>query len=356
MSRAIFYVSGHGFGHAVRDAELIRSLKALAPDLSLEVRTTAPAWIFPPGVPVVRRELDVGVVQPDSLRVEAGETLDRYAALLRDEPARIEAELDDLRATGVSLVLADVPPAAFEIAALLSVPVVGLANFCWDWIYQPYLRTRPARAPLLNHIRAQHARASLLLRLPFHGGLSCFPRAVDVPLIGRQGSPDKGGTRRRLGLPTDRPLVLLSFGGFDFAGLASAPSALPSGYAFVAAHAGPSRREGNLYLIPREAVCYLDLLAASDAVVAKLGYGIAVDCLANRVPILYTPRGQFREEPLLGRELERHGRALRLPRSVLRRWVLGPWLERLMSLDRPWAELRLDGADVAARHILDLLA
>src|SRR5207253_2780668 len=96
------------------------------------------------------------------------------------------------------------------------------------------------------------------------------------------------------------------------------------------------------------------LLAASDAVIMKPGYGIVADLLANRVPALYVSRDGFREEPILIRTLETEGRAVPLPRDALAALDLRPALDRLLSLDRPWTTRRIDGADVAARRILKI--
>ena len=92
----------------------------------------------------------------------------------------------------------------------------------------------------------------------------------------------------------------------------------------------------------------------ATSIVTKPGYGIVADLIANRVPALYVSRGGFREEPVLVRALEEEARAVRLERSALDALDLGPALERLRALDRPWTERRLDGAEVAARRILAL--
>ena len=41
-------------------------------------------------------------------------------------------------------------------------------------------------------------------------------------------------------------------------------------------------------------------------------------------------------------------------REALDRWQLQPYLDRLFQLDLAWPEIRLDGAEVAARRILEL--
>ncbi len=324
----------------------------------------APEWIFPPGVEVEPCVVDTGVVQPNSLDIDGRTTLERYAALVDGEDARLAAEAAHVREIDARVIVADVPSAAFEIADRAGIPGIALANFSWDWIYEPFVERVPEYAPLLDHLKRQYNRASLLLRLPFHDGLTAFPVVEDVPLVARRSTAERSETRRRLGLPLEVPLVLFSFGGHASDGPDAARLAQLDGDAFVAttttraatASAGSSatRRGRNLFLLPLLADGYVDLLAACDVVVTKPGYGIVADLIANRVPALYVSRGGFREEPVLVAALEAEARAVALERSALDTLDLGPALERLRTLDRPWTERRLDGAEVAARRILAL--
>jgi hypothetical protein len=84
----VFYISGHGFGHASRDIEVINALQAQAPDLPLVVRTAAQRWLFdltvrrPVGFHAV--ECDTGIVQIDSLHLDEAESVRRAAAFHHD--------------------------------------------------------------------------------------------------------------------------------------------------------------------------------------------------------------------------------------------------------------------------------
>jgi L-arabinokinase len=358
------YTSSHGFGHAVRCAILCRALLAASPGLRIVVRTAAPSWIFPAETDVEPCIIDAGVVQPNSLDIDARASLERYAGLVNDEEARIDAEADRLREIGARAVVADVPSAAFAIAARAGVPGIGLANFSWDWIYGPFVEQVPEYAPLLERLRTQYGQTSLLLRLPFHGGLTAFPTIEDVPLIARRATSGRDETRARLGLPLDLPLVLFSFGGHADSGPDAGRLAALGGYGFVAtattrdatrsASSQAVRQGRNLFLLPQLADGYVDLLAACDVVITKPGYGIVADLIANRVPALYVSRGGFLEEPVLVQALETEARAVPLDRAALDALDLGPALDRLQSLTRPWTDRRLDGAEVCAHRILEI--
>ena len=46
MTAVAFYISGHGFGHASRQIEVINAFGVLRPDVRIVVRTSASAWLF----------------------------------------------------------------------------------------------------------------------------------------------------------------------------------------------------------------------------------------------------------------------------------------------------------------------
>src|SRR5690606_24133885 len=101
----------------------------------------------------------------------------------------------------------------------------------WDWIYADYAEALPGFAPLVEALRAGYRRATVLYRLPLHGGLDkAFPHIVDVPFVARRATVPRDVVRRRIGVPADHRLVLLSFGGIGLS-LEAVPH-LP-GVAFV---------------------------------------------------------------------------------------------------------------------------
>jgi hypothetical protein len=183
----VFYISGHGFGHASRQIEIINTLGALRPDIALVVRTAAPQWLFDRRVlvplTVVAGECDTGIVQIDSLRMDEQATIETAAAFYHTLSLRAERETDILREHAARLVVSDAPPLACAAAALAGLPSIVISNFTWDWIYEAF-GDRLADVPaLLPTIRAAYRYAAAGWRLPMYGGFATIETLVDLPLV-----------------------------------------------------------------------------------------------------------------------------------------------------------------------------
>jgi L-arabinokinase len=97
---------------------------------------------------------------------------------------------------------------------------------------------------------------------------------------------------------------------------------------------------------------FADVLAACDAVLGKLGYGLVADCVASGVGLLYPPRETFREDSITAAEAPRYIRAKEIP---IRDFLSGDWaphLRKLRELPEPAEKMPAGGARVAARELL----
>lgn len=358
MPHIAAYVTGHGFGHATRMAAIVGALAERVPDLQVTVVSTVPEWLFGLNLAVPfsyrARALDVGVVQEDSIRLNIRATLEAYGALLAGQAALVEEEAALLRQARVQLVVADIPPAAFPIARRAGVPGVGIGNFSWDWIYADYVRDFPSGAPVVEAIRAAYGQADLFLRLPFHGPCDAFPVVRDLPLVARRARRPREEARRRLGLSDARPVVLLSFGGFDIQGIDFGRVERLDAFQFLSTQPLP-RQIRNVRVADMDGLRYEDVVAQADAVITKPGYGIVSECLVNRVPVLYTDRGRFAEYACLVEGLRRFGVCRFIDNADL---LAGNWreaLEDLLAQPQHWPALPADGARTAAGILHDLL-
>lgn len=356
------YVSGHGFGHSTRVAEVLRAVRLRAPGVPIAVVTSAPEALYRDalGESFEYRavETDVGLAQKDALAIDAEGTLARLRGLAASAPALVAEEALWLRERGARLVLADIPPLAFRFAAEAGVRAVGLANFSWDWIYAHLARAHrgfeePARAAA-----GAYGTAALLLELPFAGDLSAFPRREPIPLVTRRPRLAREAARERLGLPGDRPLALLSFGGLGLPGLDLRVLGRASDVFFVVTE-GVGEPPSNVARVERARLAetgigYPELVAAADVVVTKPGYGIVADAIAAGTRIVYTDRGDFPEYPILVRGMAEHLPCAYVSNDDVRAGRLGVAIDDVLARAVPPAP-RLDGAELAAERLLSLL-
>lgn len=378
-----FYISGHGFGHASRAIEVINALLITAPHLHIDVRTNVVRWLFdltvrdsgPPGRRVHYSDLecDTGIVQIDGLRLDEEASVRHAHAFMSTFDRRVEEEAARLRAIAATLVVADMPALGIAAAARAGVPVAALGNFTWDWAYSAY----PGSQPLVDAVGAAYSQADMALRLPMWGGFGAFTRVIDLPFVARRSTRDPVETRRALGLPLDKRLVLPSFGGhppsrdslfarFGGAGPPSRDSLFPrfggasgldrlqnavkqlDGY-----HVIFEFDEQKLYA---DGFRYEDLVRAADVVITKPGYGIIAECVANDTALLYTDRGHFIEYDVLVANMPRFLRTRFISHDDL---FAGRWqdhLDALLAQPAPPRKPATNGAEVAADLLLKMMS
>jgi hypothetical protein len=361
----VFYISGHGFGHASRDVEVINALavsdeqpvvirSSVKP--SLLARTLRVPWTLLDG------PCDTGIIQATSISHDDEATVAAALEFYATFDARVEEEVKRLSGFDVDLVVGDIPPLAFATAHALGVRSVALGNFTWDWIYETHPDFLPDGARVLEQIRDAYRHVDLALELPFSGGFEVFPRVVQVPLVARRATHPAGATRAHFGLPADRRLILLSFGGYGLPTLDLTGIDCAADFTIVTTDSVTDQSAVPSYVrvLPESLFAdspyrYEDLVAAVDVVMTKPGYGIIAECISTGTPIVYTSRGTFREYDVLVDAMPRYLRTAFLSQTDL---FAGRWqhaIERALTQSEPPESLSTTGSQTVAGHITSML-
>lgn len=342
------YVSGHGFGHATRAGEVLRALRELRPALPVTVVSSAPERLFAAalgGTFTYRHvECDAGLAQRDALSIDEEATVARAVEFAATYAALVEQEAGWLSEEEARVVLGDVPPLAFDAAAEVGLPAVGVANFSWDWIYRHMAARHPDLTAIADDAARAYSRSGLLLVLPFAGDLTAFPWRDPIPLVARRPRVAADEARGRLGLPLGKTVVLFSFGGF---GLELDRRALAAADGFH-----PVLSDDVAPQLDAAGLGYEDLVGAADVVVTKPGYGIVSDVIGAGRRLVYTDRGDFPEYPILVREMAEYVPAVHVSNEDLMAGRVAPAVREVMA--RPMPPPRdTSGAEAAARRLLD---
>ena len=323
MRSILFYISGHGYGHVVRTGEVIRALQQIRPGWRISARTQAPRHMLPDGVDVSAGEFESGVIEREAgVVMDEQATLERLKNLVARWDSLLAKEASLARDQRVDLIVADIPPMAGDIATAIGVPCIAIANFTWDWIYEPYA------ANYLERLEQSYARMSVLLRLPFYQSsrLNVFPTIVDAPLIARRSHVQTRARNR----------VLLG------------SRAQVSANAYARATASAPEYE---FVTPGPGEHFTDVLASCDLAIAKLGFSMLAECIANRKPLLYPPRENFREEGILQQHVNEHIPALAIPLEDFYTGNWGEYLRKLASKPHIPSRIATDGARFCAEYV-----
>ena len=302
MKRIFYFISGHGYGHAVRSALVVRELYKKG--IRCTILSSARRYIFDVNLKGVDfdyhfLESDIGVCQKTSLDVDVAATYDGWKKLLAGEADWVEKILKLAEKEKPDAVVSDIVPSAFVFARKARLPSFLLATFTWDWIVDYYSDDDPRFADLSTQLRDRYMMADSMIYTPLSFSLPPVEPKIVVSLIGKRSLFSREELRDKLRLD-DRPAFLVSFGGLGVSGVEKMSLHKMEEYQFMFLDGKPSRR-GNVITFTDVEAAHEELVMASDAVITKPGYGVCTEAILSRRPIIYTSRGRFAEyEPLAG--------------------------------------------------------
>ncbi len=348
-------ITPHGFGHAARAAAVLEAVGKRIP-AEFVVVTTVPEWFFSDSLSCSftyqPMTTDIGLAQKNSLQEDVQATLSALDDFYPLSEERIERAVQLF--SGCDLILCDIAPVGIVAADRLGLPSLLLENFTWDWIYSSYLEDCPALQPHIEYLQEIYGRATHHLQaVPVCNPVAGLQRAAPISRAKKKSRED---IRRKLRVGEEEKLVLLTMGGVEGDEYAVAPLMEAGDCVFVLGGQGDRvEYSGNLRYVPKQSDYYHpDLVAASDLVVGKAGYSTLAEVHAAGVPFAYICRETFRESAVLADFIRQEMRGAELSGDELKS---GSWIERLDELTarRPAGDHRVNGADEAARYIIELL-
>ncbi|HCF96922.1 MAG: hypothetical protein PHC78_02050 [Verrucomicrobiota bacterium] len=348
-----YFITAHGRGHAVRCAQVIQALAGVGarvtvisdvPEAFLREQGSAP-------FEQIAGAFDCGTIhRPGDHSVDAVLTLDAYRAVQARNRREEGRWLRVLEALAPDVLLTDVAAFPLWLAHRMGVPGVILSNFTWYDIYKPLLDGLAGGDEALAQLRLEYSHAARVLVPPMNLPMDWLARQERVPLVARKGRNRAAEIRARLGLGVDKRLVLFYAGPVMLPPAFWAQVALNEDCAFLFYALPPGAPVlGNIHVLPSDCVHPADVVPSMDLVLAKAGYGIAGECMADGVPIVYAHRSDFLESSAISRELDAWGGAIALaPEVLLEGRALRPYLEAGFALESGVRPVRSDGAEVCA--------
>lgn len=370
MPHLVISISGHGFGHVAQTAPVLNLLHSRMPQLRLTVRSAVPlvhlrSRIHAPFTHL-SSEGDIGMAMSSALDVLVEDSRAAYRVFHADWDARVAAEASLLRELGADMVLSNVGYLPLAGAQHAGIPNAALCSLNWADIYRHYcnpVRPEPVEGHTVNastgsartdivsaravddaiaaQIQACYAHADAFLRITPGMAMADLPNLIPVAPIAAVGTNRRDELNRRLDLSPGEKLVLVSLGGIA--------SRLPiehwpriAGVRYLVQQSWQADHPDAIAFEPLQ-MHFGDLLASSDALICKPGYGSFAEAACGGVPVLFVNRPDWPESPALVEWLQRHGVCREVARERLERGNIAQDLSALWSVP-PAAPPLPDGA------------
>ncbi len=350
MPHLLVALSAHGFGHTAQSAPVINALRRKIPDIRLSLRTDLPASFlasrFGGEFDVVPGADDFGMAMRSALAVDREQTARRYAVFHDQWDKHVAAQSAALVRLKPDLVVSNISYLTLAGARAARIPAVALCSFTWAQIYAHFFSARPEARRVLEQMRAAYLGAEQVLALEPGMPLDDLPQPRPMGVVARLGRHQAALLRARLGISERTRLVTFSLGGIDHPLDLMRWPHLADVHWLVPKAILPSRPDMTAHEdLPFH---FTDLLASSDALIAKPGYGNFTEAACNGVRVLYVPRGDWPEEPYLVDWMHRHACARSVSAETLISGDLRSPLEALWSMPPP-VKVFPEGTSAASR-------
>ena len=418
MRTIVFYISGHGFGHASRDIEVINALLAQTDDVRVIARTQAASWLFDRTVAPPKGGARCTKAGPGSSRVKnaAGPGFRRGQNAAGPGFSRVEntagprfSWVENAAGPGFSAIVNRAGPGFSRVEAETDTGAAQVGSLRVDEAEtinraREFMRTFDARVRTETSFLQQHSANLVVADIPPLGIAAAARAGVRAIALGNftwdwiySGYPDAADVVQQIGAAysrADAALRLPMHGGFEtFERIIDIPLVarrssrdpvetkralgLPLDARLVLVSFGGYGighiRQDALaalrdYVVIGSAAHpldesamydagyrYEDLVRAVDVVVTKPGYGIISECIANETALLYTSRGRFIEYDVLVREMPRFLRARFIDHEDLFAGRWQPHLDALLAQPAPRESPAANGAEIAAARLLEMI-
>lgn len=333
MTHLVVSISGHGFGHVAQTAPILNLLHEHMPQLRFTVRSSVPLFHLRARIQApfthLTSEGDIGMLMSSALDICIEDSCSAYRTFHSDWDARVADEAHLLRELGADIVLSNVGYLPLAGAQQRGIPNAALCSLNWFDIYRHYCGDDAIAA----QIHDCYANADVFLRATPGMPMSNLPNLIPVAPIAAIGYNRRAELNQRLKLSSDEKLVLVSMGGIT--------GRLPierwpriAGVRWLVQENWHVQHPDAIILETLQ-LSFSDLLASSDALICKPGYGSFAEAACGGVPVLYVSRADWPEAPPLIAWLQQHCSCHEVSRQTLEQGNIAEALKEIWNAPRP---------------------
>lgn len=335
----LVYVSGHGFGHWSQVAPVLNHAREVLPDLQLTLCTQVPYLHLQSrlvgGFTHIPVATDFGMIMASALDVLPVESMTAYQRFHANWERDLAVEIERMQALKPDLVLSNVAYLPLLAAKQAGMPAIAMCSLNWADIFRHYCGGFEGARAIHAGIQAAYQEAGAFLRLEPGMPMRDFTHRKEIGPVARIGHNRREELARKLALQSHEKVVLVSMGGIATR-LPMESWPCMSGIRWLVEDAWKVCRPDTVALESLD-MNFIDLLASSDALLCKPGYGSFTEAACNGVPVIYVSRQDWPEEPCLVEWIKQNGLGLEVTRQQLETGKMEEVLCQLLAQPKPLA-------------------
>lgn len=349
-----YFISYHGFGHASRAAAVMAAIERLLPNVRFELFTNCPPHLFNglgwSHVDYFNVQTDIGVVQTSPFKEDVEATFRKLDAWIPFRSDLINSLVDHLHQRNCELAICDISPLGIAAAEAADIPSVLIENFTWDFIYEFYFKLIPELETPSRYLKKIFAQADMHIQTDPLCRRS--QKALLVAPIGRMPKNKPEMIRKKLNVPLNEKMVLVSMGGVadQHRFLERLPAGIDPWIVVPNAGSRQSHNKKVILLSTHSDYYHPDLLQAADVLIGKAGYSTIAEVVYTGIPFGYIARPQSPETPALKHFITDNLSSFNISKQAFNEGLWIDMLSEMFKLPRSPVPAE-NGADEAARII-----
>lgn len=283
-------------GHATRSLALIEEIKKNKIDVV--IRTFGTENFFKKELPktkIISGKVDVGsTIKPDGISIDRIKTIINEKKWIHSIEKISEIEKNIIIKENPDLIISDVSVMPLVAAKKTQKKSLVISNFTWldllDFLPQKEI----------NILQNAYDCADMAFRLPFGTKMNHFKKIKDVGLVARIPKMDKNNLRNKLGIKKEEKIVTISLGN-------SQNKIKPRFADNIKVLGLGAMIQGKKIMNISKNISGHELVAISDLVICKCGYGFVSECISNKIPFFTIFSKNHNEQIGIVKKLESFG-------------------------------------------------
>jgi UDP:flavonoid glycosyltransferase YjiC (YdhE family) len=299
MKTIAYYISDYGYGHASRSIAIIRELLRKVQKLRVVIcHSFAMPFIQDSlsefGMRVIYHTVktDVGyVLHNHSLQADKDRLKQELKKFLDELPVVIDHEVSVLKELDVQCIVTDISFLAIEVAEQIDVPSIGISNFTWYTAYQGMIEDKH----ILKQLKSSYDKMTYFYEIAGSNEpwermkpYGYFSRKTDLVEVNRfKQLFNSDGTKNIVFMPIGLKI--------DIGDISNLPIWDDPNCVFVVSQ-NMNVHHSNVHQVPTGYNEVQNIVAASDLVISKAGWGTCAEAVIARKPLLLIERKGFNED------------------------------------------------------------